>query len=90
MGIQDKVSGRLKQAAGDLTGNEELRGDGVREERKGEAKRELRDAQEQAERKRDEVAQLEHETDPQAVSYEHKREERATEQQEHDTRTSGP
>jgi uncharacterized protein YjbJ (UPF0337 family) len=88
MGIQDKVSGRLKQAAGDLTGNEKLRRDGVRDERKGDAKQELREAQEQAERKRDEIAQLEYETDPQTASFEGKREERAAGQpQEHDTRT---
>lgn len=41
MGITDKITGRLKQAAGDLTGREDVRRDGVEEERKGEAKEEL-------------------------------------------------
>jgi uncharacterized protein YjbJ (UPF0337 family) len=62
MSIQSKVTGRLKQAAGDLAGNEKLRREGVREERKADAKRELSEAEEAAERKRAEVARLEYET----------------------------
>lgn len=41
MGITDKVTGRIKQAAGDLTGSESLRREGVQEERKGQAKDDL-------------------------------------------------
>lgn len=62
MSIQDKVSGRLKQAAGDLTGDEGLHRQGVREERKAEAKRELREAEQRAERLREEIARLEYES----------------------------
>jgi uncharacterized protein YjbJ (UPF0337 family) len=46
VGIKDKVTGRLKQAAGDLLGDERLRRQGVEEERKGEAKEELSQAEE--------------------------------------------
>ena len=45
MGIEDKISGRVKQAAGDLLGNEDLRRQGAREERKANAKAEAREAQ---------------------------------------------
>src|SRR5215210_4671563 len=38
MGITDKVTGRVKKAAGDLTGKAALRREGREEERKGEAK----------------------------------------------------
>jgi uncharacterized protein YjbJ (UPF0337 family) len=62
MSIQSKVTGRLKQAAGDLAGDEKLRREGVREERKSDAKRELSEAEEAARRKRAEVARLEDET----------------------------
>ena len=41
MGITDKVTGRIKKAAGDLTDDASLRREGSREERKGEAKEEL-------------------------------------------------
>lgn len=68
MNIQDKVSGRLKKAAGDLTGDENLHRQGVREERKAEAKRELREAEQRAERLRDEIARLEVESTSQATS----------------------
>src|SRR5829696_7974386 len=40
MGIEDKVSGRLKQAAGSLSGKEALRREGKEEERRGDIKRE--------------------------------------------------
>jgi uncharacterized protein YjbJ (UPF0337 family) len=67
MGIGDKVSGRVKQAAGDLTGDSALQREGAREERKGEAKQELRRDQERADRKASEVTSLEHATDPDAL-----------------------
>jgi uncharacterized protein YjbJ (UPF0337 family) len=59
MGIQDKVTGRIKQAAGDLLGDKDMRAQGLREERKGDAKEELRRANEEAESKAQEVAALE-------------------------------
>jgi uncharacterized protein YjbJ (UPF0337 family) len=59
MGLQDKITGRIKQAAGDLTGNQGLRDEGLREERKGEAKEELDQANAAADAKAQEVAALE-------------------------------
>jgi uncharacterized protein YjbJ (UPF0337 family) len=59
MGIQDKITGRLKQAAGDLTGDDGLRAQGLREERKGQAKEELDRANAEADMKAAEVANLE-------------------------------
>jgi uncharacterized protein YjbJ (UPF0337 family) len=50
MGLTDKLTGRIKQAAGDLTGSESLKGEGHREERKGEAKDELAHQEARAER----------------------------------------
>jgi uncharacterized protein YjbJ (UPF0337 family) len=47
MGLKDKVTGRLKQAAGDLKGDEALRRQGADEERKAEAKEELDAAHEE-------------------------------------------
>ena len=62
MGIMDKVTGRAKQAAGDLADDASLRREGKQEERKGEAKEELADAHERVERKAEEVANLERKT----------------------------
>ena len=69
MGITDKVTGRIKQAAGDLTGSDSLKGEGHREERKGEAKEELAHQEvraereeQRADRKADEVDRLERTT----------------------------
>jgi uncharacterized protein YjbJ (UPF0337 family) len=62
MSIIDKITGRAKKAAGDLSGDASLRRQGSREERKGEAKEELGGAQEKVERKADEVANLERKT----------------------------
>lgn len=62
MGILDKITGRAKQAAGDLTDDASLRRQGKQEERKGEKKEELDHAQEQADQKADEVADLERKT----------------------------
>jgi uncharacterized protein YjbJ (UPF0337 family) len=55
----DKVTGRLKKAAGDVAGDSELRHEGTLEERKGEAKDELRQSEREVERKAAEVADLE-------------------------------
>ena len=49
MGTTDKATGRLKKAAGDLTGSDSLRREGRDEERKGEAKEELARDKSQAE-----------------------------------------
>jgi uncharacterized protein YjbJ (UPF0337 family) len=58
----DKLTGRAKKAAGDLTGDSGLKREGSKEERKGEAKDELARDQERADRKADEVANLERRT----------------------------
>jgi uncharacterized protein YjbJ (UPF0337 family) len=55
----DKVTGRLKKAAGDVAGDSALRQEGVIEERKGQAKDELHQSQREVERKAAEVADLE-------------------------------
>lgn len=62
MSIFDKLTGKAKQAAGDLTDNAGMRREGRREERKGEKKEQLDDAQERADRKAEEVADLERKT----------------------------
>jgi uncharacterized protein YjbJ (UPF0337 family) len=62
MSLIDKITGRTKKAAGDLTDNPSLRREGAREERKGEAKDELADAHEKADRKAEEVADLDRKT----------------------------
>jgi uncharacterized protein YjbJ (UPF0337 family) len=62
MSILDKISGRFKKAAGDITDDASLRKQGRDEERKGEAKDELAKAQERADSKADEVADLERRT----------------------------
>jgi uncharacterized protein YjbJ (UPF0337 family) len=62
MGLLDKITGRAKKAAGDLSGDSSLRREGRQEERKGEAKDELASAQDRAEAKAYEVANLERRT----------------------------
>ena len=62
MGLTDKVTGRVKKAAGDLTDDASLRREGSQEERKGEAKDELARSQEKADQKAEEVANLERKT----------------------------
>ena len=62
MGITDKITGRVKKAAGDLADDPSLRRQGRQEERKGEAKDELADAQDKTARKAQEVADLERKT----------------------------
>lgn len=62
MGILDKITGKAKQAAGDLADDPSLRRQGKREERKGEKKEELDRAQEKADERADEVADLERKT----------------------------
>jgi uncharacterized protein YjbJ (UPF0337 family) len=62
MGIMDKVTGKAKQAVGDITDDASLHREGRQEERKGDAKDELARDQERADRKAEEVADLERKT----------------------------
>ena len=62
MGITDKISGRAKKAVGDITGDADTRREGQKEEAKGEAKDDLARTQDAADRKADEVADLERRT----------------------------
>jgi uncharacterized protein YjbJ (UPF0337 family) len=62
MGLLDKITGRTKKAAGDLTGDAGLRREGRQEERKGDAKDELAATQDKADAKAEEVANLERKT----------------------------
>jgi uncharacterized protein YjbJ (UPF0337 family) len=62
MSILDKITGRAKKAAGDLKDDPNLRREGRQEERKGEAKDELSNAQERVEDKAAEVSDLERKT----------------------------
>ena len=55
MGITDKITGRVKQAAGDLTGDKDLRAEGLAEERKGELHEEAEQAEFRAQREREEA-----------------------------------
>jgi uncharacterized protein YjbJ (UPF0337 family) len=59
MSIFDKIMGRTKKAAGDLADDPSLRRQGRNEERKGEEKEELADAQERVEEKARDVSDLE-------------------------------
>jgi uncharacterized protein YjbJ (UPF0337 family) len=62
MSISDKITGRAKQAAGDLLGDRDLQRKGRDEEHKSEAKQELAEAQDEVERKAREVSNLERRT----------------------------
>ena len=59
MSILDKLTGRAKQAAGDLADDASLRREGRNEERKGEKKEQRDQAREQADQKAEEAAELE-------------------------------
>jgi uncharacterized protein YjbJ (UPF0337 family) len=62
MSITDKITGRIKKAAGDLADDASLRRQGRDEERKGEAKEDLARSREKSDRKAEEVADLERRT----------------------------
>jgi uncharacterized protein YjbJ (UPF0337 family) len=62
MSLIDKITGRAKKAAGDIADDPTLRREGIKEERKGEAKEDLARTQERADDKADEVADLERRT----------------------------
>lgn len=59
MSITDKITGRLKKAAGDLTDDPSTRREGAKEERKGQAKEDLARTEEKADTKAEEVRNLE-------------------------------
>jgi uncharacterized protein YjbJ (UPF0337 family) len=58
----DKILGRTKKTVGEVADDPSLRREGAREERKGEAKDELARSEERADRKAEEVANLERKT----------------------------
>ncbi len=62
MGLMDKIAGRVKKTAGDIADDDSVRREGALQERKGEAKDELHQRQEEADRKAEEVADLERRT----------------------------
>ena len=62
MSILDKIMGRGKKAVGDLTDDASMRQQGRDEERKGEEKEKLAEAQERADQKAQDVADLERRT----------------------------
>ena len=62
MGITDKITGRAKQAVGDIAGDADTKKQGEREERKGEVKDEAAQAENEASAKREEAADLDRKT----------------------------
>jgi uncharacterized protein YjbJ (UPF0337 family) len=62
MSLLDKILGRTKKTVGEVADDPSLRREGAQEERKGEAKDELTSAEERADRKAEEVANLERKT----------------------------
>ena len=62
MSIIDKITGRTKKAVGDLADDPSIRREGQREERKGEEKEDLSNAQDRVEEKAQNVADLERKT----------------------------
>jgi len=62
MSIVDKTTGKVKQAVGDVTGDSQTRREGQDQERKGEKKDQLEHAENKADDKAQEVADLERRT----------------------------
>ena len=62
MGIMDKITGRAKKAAGDVTDDASLRQQGRKEEQKGDAKESAARKQESADAEKEKAAKLERET----------------------------
>jgi uncharacterized protein YjbJ (UPF0337 family) len=62
MGILDKLTGKAKQAAGDITDDPGLRHEGRKEEQKGDAKERLDRAEDRADEEAGRVADLERRT----------------------------
>jgi uncharacterized protein YjbJ (UPF0337 family) len=63
MGLKDRITGRAKKAAGDLSGDSGLRRQGAREEAKADAEEDLRNAQDQVEEQAVRVREAEIETE---------------------------
>ena len=57
MSIVDKVTGRTKKAAGDLTGDESMRSDGMHQEQEGMASERAESAEDQAQAERENAAE---------------------------------
>ena len=62
MSLIDKITGRTKKAVGDIADDPSLRNQGRKEERKGEEKEKLDDAQDRVADKAQDVADLERRT----------------------------
>ena len=62
MSLIDKIMGRTKKAAGDIADDPSLRNQGRKEERKGEEKEKLDEAQDRVAEKAQDVADLERRT----------------------------
>ncbi len=82
MSLSDKISGRVKKAAGDLLGNEDLHRQGSQEESKSDAKQRLAEEEarldrqrEQVDRRAEEVSALEGDTSAAHLAETHSREE---------------
>jgi len=60
--LTDKITGRVKKAAGDLADDASLRQEGRREEAKGDAKETAAQAQERADEQQTKVEDLERKT----------------------------
>lgn len=58
-GVADQAKGRVKQAAGDLLGDEDLQRTGAKEEERGKAREELEEAHEEVEQRTRRVSRLE-------------------------------
>ena len=61
-GLIDRILGRTKKAVGDIAGDRGLRREGELDERKADAKEDLARAQGEADRRAEEVANLERKT----------------------------
>jgi uncharacterized protein YjbJ (UPF0337 family) len=62
MALTDRIKARFKKAAGDLADDPALRREGIKDERKADAKDELRDAHDRVVEKAQEVQKLDQET----------------------------
>ena len=62
MSIIDKITGRIKKTVGELSGDEQTRAQGAREERKGEVAEQAEEAERRAAEKRLEEAELDRRT----------------------------
>jgi uncharacterized protein YjbJ (UPF0337 family) len=62
MGIMDKITGRAKKAAGDVTNDASLRQQGRKEEQKGDAKERQAHAEEKAQSEKERADDLERKT----------------------------